>query len=200
MLLICLKSGTLWPKNVRKFAFFKTCLWLEALSILLTKWLGMKGGSLPPHTRGVSPGGESAETVTNGAAGSAHSGWDAGTLSPLRAQRTLWDWVTTNPLRFRKKKRGRKQCKTGVSQTVTFSLYMVLLNGGEVWEQGNQEGGFLLAEPVTQVSVETVAVPPSQAAEGRHLPGPCRAARTLYAGTCTKSAQVTSCLIYLRSC
>lgn len=108
----------------------------------------------------------------NGAARSAHPGWDAGTLSPLRAQRTLWDWVMTNPLRFRKKKRGRKLCKTGVSQTVTFSLYMVLLNGGEVWEQGNQDGGFLLTEPVTQVSVETVAFPPPQAAQGRHLPGP----------------------------
>lgn len=53
---------------------------------------------------------------------------------------------------------------------------MVLLNGGEVWEQGNQEGVLvhllLLAEPVTQIPVEAVAVSPPQAAHGNHLAGP----------------------------
>ena len=112
----------------------------------------------------------------NGAAPSAHSGWDDGMLSPFLAQRTLCGCVMTKPLHFRKKKRGRKLCKTGVSRTATLSLYTVLLNGGEVREQGNQEGVLvpllLLAEPVTQIPVEAVAVSPRQAAHGNHLAGP----------------------------
>lgn len=144
--------------------------------------MGMKGGSLPPpHTRRVSPGGEPAEAVVNGAADSAHPVWDAGALPALRAQRTLRGWVMTKPLRFRKKKRGRKLCKTGVSQAVTLSLYTVLLNGGEVWEQGNQEGVLvpllLPAEPVTQVPVGAVAVHPPQAAHGNCLPGPMQSSQ-----------------------
>jgi len=83
-------------------------------------------------------GGEAAEPVVSGAALGA--GWDAGALSPFLAQRTRCGCVMTKPPRFRKKKRGRKLCKTGVSRTATLSLYMVLLNGGEAWEQGNQEG------------------------------------------------------------
>lgn len=76
----------------------------------------------------------------------------------------------TKPLHFRKKKRRRKLCKTGISQTVTLSSYKVLLNGGEVWELGNQEGVLvpsLLVEPTTQIPAEAMT-------EFPHL-GPCTA-------------------------
>lgn len=176
------------------FVVFRSCLCLEALSILLSKWLRMKGGSSPPPpTRRVSWGGGSAETVVNGAAQC--SLWlGCSMLSPFLAKRTLRDCVMTKPRRFRKKKRGRKLCKTGVSQTATLSLYTVLLNGAQVWEQGNQEGvllPLLLAEPVSQILVEAVAVSPPQAAHENHLAGSVR---------CTQSTQPTSCLICLWSC
>lgn len=157
---------------------FETCLCLEALSCLLTKWLRTEGGSLLPEG---SPG--SVETVAKGAAPSAGSGWDAGVPSPPLARGTLRACVMTKPLRFRKKKRGRKLCKTGVSRPATLPLCMVLLNGGEVWEQGNQEGFLvpllLLTEPVTRVPVEAVAVPPPQAAHSNHLAAPHKPGRTL---------------------
>lgn len=76
----------------------------------------------------------------------------------------------TKPLHFRKKKRRRKLCKTGISQTATLSSYEVLLNGGEVWEQGNQEGVLapsLLVEPITRIPAEAMT-------EFPHL-GPCTA-------------------------
>lgn len=179
-----LKIRNILAKKGRKFVGFKSCLCPEALSILLTKWLRIKGGSLPPPPpRRVSRAGESEETVMNGAAPSACSGWDAGVFPPFLAQRTLCGCVMAKPLHFRKKKRGRKLCKTEVSQTATLSLYMVLLNGGEVWEQGNQEGVLvallLLAEPVTQIPVVAVAVSPPQAAHGNHPSGPRKPGRTL---------------------
>lgn len=66
----------------------------------------------------------------------------------------------TKPPHFRKKKRRRKPCKTGISQTATPPSYEVLLNGG-VWKQDNQEGvllpSLLLAEPKTQVPAEAMA-------------------------------------------
>lgn len=63
----------------------------------------------------------------------------------------------------------------GGSQTVTMSLNTVLLNGGEVWEQGNQEGVLmpllLLAEPVAEIPAEAVAISPPPAAHGNHWAG-----------------------------
>lgn len=97
-------------------------------------------------------------------------------LSLFVAQRTLCGCEMTKAPRFRKKKGGRKLCKTGGSQPMTLPLNTVLLNGGEVWEQGNQEGVLvpllLLAEPVAEIPVEAVAVSPPGAAHGNHRAGP----------------------------
>lgn len=104
-------------------------------------------------------------------------------LSLFVAQRTLCGCEMTKAMRFRKEKSGRKLCKTGGSQLMTLSLNMVLLNGGEVWEQGNQEGVLvpllLLAEAVAEIPVEAVAISPLRAAHGNHRAGPRQPGRIL---------------------
>lgn len=130
-------------------------------------WWKIKGEFLPPpHTRRVSRGGESAGTIVNGA----HS-----ECSPFVAQRAPSGCgMMTKAPRFRKKKSGRKLCKSGGSQRMTLPLNTVLLNGGEVWEQGNREGvlvPFLLAEPLAEIPAEAVAISPPQAAHGNRRAG-----------------------------
>lgn len=95
----------------------------------------------------------------NGAAAASHP---MGIMAwcQLVIQRAMYGCAMTKPLHFRKKKRRRKPCKTGISQTATPPSYEVLLNGG-VWKQENQEGvllpSLLLAERKTQVPAEAMA-------------------------------------------
>lgn len=126
-----------------------------------------------PHTRMVSRGGESAETIMNGA----HT-----ECSLFVAQGAPCGCEMTKALRFRKQKSGRKLCKTGDSQPMTLPLNTVLLNGGEAWEQGNQEGvlvPLLLARPVAEIPAEAAAISPLQAAHGNHQAGPRKPAGIL---------------------
>lgn len=50
-------------------------------------------------------------------------------------------------------------------------LNTALLNGGEVWEQGNQEGVLAPLLLLAEIPAEAVAISPPQAAHGNHWPG-----------------------------